>query len=136
MLTLAGLDYFYRALVGDHQGALENAVLRVGNGDAAETLEDRQLTGDQTAERPLDEPPSFDYQYEDDGETPTGVRLVFRASFGEDTANFEWRERAIVAPDGTMIDRTVADQGRKAPGSIWVMEMALSLASPEPPQGG
>jgi hypothetical protein len=64
----------------------------------------------------------------DDGER-VGVQLLLRATFGEQDAAFDWQERGVVSAQGVLIDRTVADQGRKVLGAIWQLEAALILYS-------
>lgn len=59
--------------------------------------------------------------------TVTGATIVLSADFGEDEASFEWRERRVLAQDGTVLDEELADQGRKAPGAIWTVEVTLDV---------
>jgi hypothetical protein len=54
-------------------------------------------------------------------------RVTFQATFGEEAANFDWLERGITSVQGVLIDRSVEDHGRKAPGSIWTLNAALDL---------
>jgi hypothetical protein len=58
-----------------------------------------------------------------------GNSVLVIATFGEDQANFEWTESAILLADGTRVDETTQDRGRKAQGAIWTFEAALA---PEP----
>lgn len=53
--------------------------------------------------------------------------VVLRATFGEGEANFEWRERYVQLADGTNVDALTEDQGRKAVGSIWVLEARIRI---------
>lgn len=108
--------------IGDRlRELLEGGTVVVGNGNEAETSDDRELSGDQQASAPID---SVEVMGDFDDGPP---RVVVRGTFGEESANFEWRERGIRNKDGVMIDRVVADQGRKVPGAIWTLEASIEL---------
>lgn len=130
MFTNAGLEYFWRCILGEETGTLAKAEIVVGNGQAPFSPDDRSMSGDEIARRPLDEYPGFGWNEDaaldmpDDEETLLVITL--RATFGEGVANFEWRERGVVVGD-ILIDRTVSDQGRKASGAVWEAEATLSL---------
>lgn len=111
--VLAGLVRNEQGLMSDHLG---KARLIVGNGDTPVQPTDERLAGQDTAYAELDQPPAV-----------TGRLITFRATFAEDAANFDWRERGVTSVQGVLIDRSVADQGRKAPGTIWTLEAALEL---------
>lgn len=52
--------------------------------------------------------------------------LVLTAVFGEDEANFSWRERVLMV-GGNEVDVERRDEGRKAPGAVWTVETVLSM---------
>jgi hypothetical protein len=54
-------------------------------------------------------------------------RVILSATFGSEAANFEWLEHGVRTPDGRLLDRTVEDMGRKAPGSVWTLDAVLDL---------
>lgn len=57
--------------------------------------------------------------------------LVFRASFNNDTANFEWNEAAITNGTGVgnvAINRKVSSMGTKN-GGTWTLQISISLVS-------
>jgi hypothetical protein len=133
--TQAGLEWMWRMMTGelrdtqagtltDHLGS---ARLLVGNSSQAFAYQDTRLAGDQTAQAALDQGFPLVQPY-DDGDRQ-GVQLVLRATFGEQDAAFDWQERGVVTAQGVLIDRSVADQGRKVLGAIWQLEAALILYS-------
>lgn len=77
--------------------------------------------GQQRAEVPLDfEPISMD-----DG------TVELSATFGEEVANFEWREQGVVV-EGKVVDMEKIDGGRKILGATWTVNYALELVVLEP----
>jgi hypothetical protein len=128
-----GLDWMWAALLGRHRTEagtiadhLDAGRIVVGNGSAAVTPSDTRLNGSETAQAAMDAGfPRLDGVVEDGARFH---RVTFRATFAEDQANFDWLERGVVSAQGVLIDRSVQDQGRKAPGSIWTLEAALDLA--------
>lgn len=118
--TVNGLGWIATRLRAD----LEGATLVIGNGQQAEGHRDEELAGEFTAEAPISE-------VEDVGEVQVDGelrhRVILRAIFGEDTANFDWNERGVRLADGTLVDRKVQDQGRKVQGSVWTLEAVLDL---------
>jgi hypothetical protein len=120
---MAGLLRQSDGTLNDHLGS--GRVL-VGNGDLPFSPADTRLSGDQTAQVDADAGYPVVQQWGD--EDIGGWRLVFRATFGEDQAVFDWQERGIVTAQGVLIDRSVSDQGRKVLGAIWQLEIGLELA--------
>ena len=49
------------------------------------------------------------------------------AEFGGQEANFEWKIRELVGSDGTVLDRTLADMGRKSEGSVWTVDASVGF---------
>lgn len=63
--------------------------------------------------------------------TVTGRTATFRASFGEDTANFAWNEASITngtSSTSVALNRKVSQMGTKN-GGTWTMQIVLSLVS-------
>jgi hypothetical protein len=71
--------------------------------------------GTTEARAPLSEPPLLD-----------GPVVTLRAVFGEQEANFEWRQRGVVA-GGELVDVDEGDFGRKAAGAVWTLEVPIEL---------
>lgn len=63
--------------------------------------------------------------------TVSGRTAIFRATYGEDLANFEWKEAAIYNGSGAnaiAMNRKAADMGTKI-GGTWTMQITLNLVS-------
>jgi hypothetical protein len=102
--------------------ALENGTIVVGNGEAEMAGSDTDLTGAEQASTPISE---IEILAPDDEHE--SYRLLLRGTFGPDEANFDWRERGVKQQDGTLVDRTVSDGGRKAPGFTVTIEHEIDL---------
>lgn len=118
--TMAGLDHLWQGVLP----SLNSASLCVGNGGDPMGHDDDDLSGPLTAERPVEEVEYLGH-IEEDGRI--AHRVILRATFGEEAANFDWREIGVKLSDGTLIDRTIDDGGRKAQGSVWTLESVLDL---------
>lgn len=126
--TDGGFEWVWKMLLGqvrNEDGGLSDqlasARLVVGDGSRDFQGTDVRLAGENTAYAELDD------GYPQLQSIPGGVALVLRATFDEQTANFEWREKGLTSARGVLIDRTVGDQGRKAPGTRWTAEVVLEL---------
>lgn len=97
MLTPEG----QQAVLGLLPTWLDGATLRVGDGE-------------QSAEEPLDEGfPAIQ-----------GGLVVLQATFGIDTANFEWKRQAVVL-GGVEVDVELVQGGMKAQGTVWVLKHTI-----------
>lgn len=131
--TLVGMEWMWQMMTGqlrDADGTLNDhlgsARLVVGNGSQDFSYADERLAGSETAQASPDEGfPTFERFATD--EVPDAVDAVFRATFGEQEAAFDWQERGVVTAQGVLIDRAVADQGRKVLGAVWQLEARLRL---------
>lgn len=142
----AGLDLMWRILLGqvrNEDGGLSDHLgkgrLIVGNGTAPVQEADERLAGEQTAWAALDDgyprldgmvtvtEPSEPVETEPAEPPERACRATFQATFAEEAANFEWLERGVTSVQGVLIDRSVEDHGRKVPGSIWTLSLALDL---------
>lgn len=127
--TAIGLEWMWNMLLGqlrsdegDLLDHLAGARLVVGDGEAPFARTDTRLAGDQTASADLAQAPSRDGVTEDGA-----LAVTFTGIFSEFEANFEWRERGLVTAQGVLLDRSVSDQGRKAPGTIWATAVTIEL---------
>ena len=93
-----------RALAADTAARLEGGTVRVSDGSSS-------------AESPIL------------AVTAQDGRVEVEAEFGGQDANFEWRVRELVASDGTVLDRTEADMGRKSEGSLWAVDATVGFQS-------
>jgi hypothetical protein len=120
-LTNAGLDAFAASIIGQLPILFDNANARlaVGDGTTAESPSQTNLQGTTTFRRSMD--PGYP--------TVTGSTLIFRATFGEEDANFAWNEWGVfnAAVGGTMLDRRVEYNGTKLEGQTWVFQVELEL---------
>lgn len=57
-----------------------------------------------------------------------GASVLVQGTFGEDAANFEWKQRKVVTAKGIVLDLDEEDGGRKAKGSVWSLGVSLDLA--------
>lgn len=123
-----GLEWIWTVVTGglrNEQGGMSDHLgkgrLIVGDGSAPVDKTDERLAGTQTAWAELDE------GFPQITRTEAGVMLVLRATFAEDVANFDWHERGVTSVQGVLIDRSVEDHGRKAPGAVWTLTAELEL---------
>jgi hypothetical protein len=121
--TTVGLEWMWRMMLGelrDPDGTLTDqlasARIVVGNGSQEFAAGDTRLAGEQTAQVALDGEPQVD-----------GASITMRATFGEQDAIFDWQERGVVTAQGVLLDRSVADGGRKVLGSVWQVTATLTL---------
>lgn len=75
--------------------------------------------GEQTASMPITDVQSNSEQ------------VVVTAQFGEQDANFEWAAHLVLLEDGTEVDRSEKDQGRKVPGQVWLLTAIIKLTPGE-----
>ncbi len=61
-----------------------------------------------------------------------GQTLTFRGIFDGSTANFDWREFSVAngspATTGINMNRKVDNQGTKAPGQTWTLDLSITLS--------
>lgn len=105
MLTSDGAHLLWQIAAGQSQDSLAGGAIEVANGT------ERALSQ-------LDAEPVVE-----------GKALTVVATFGETDANFEWSERRVLSAAGVVIDVDATDQGRKAPGSVWVIEAEIELVA-------
>lgn len=115
--TNIGYEWMWRRMAGLESDDLSRATIVVGNGGGLFTGGEVQLQGEQQAARSLDE--GFP--------VIAGARITFQATFGERDGAFDWLERGIMTPGGVLLDRAVADSGRKVFGAVWVLQAELEL---------
>jgi hypothetical protein len=114
--TTVGMTWMWRRMVGMVPDTLAEAEIVVGDGLSGFVGTEEALTGENQDRAGLTVPPEI-----------VGSRIVLRSTFTERQANFDWMERGIVVPSGVLIDRSVADQGRKVFGAVWDVEAELEL---------
>lgn len=116
--TNAGMEWMWMKMVGLVPDDLSQAQIVIGDSGATFTGGEEALVGTNQSARPLMEGyPQIN-----------GARILLRAEFGERDGIHEWAERGVIVPSGVLIDRSVADQGRKVLGAVWIVEAELELA--------
>ena len=107
---VSGLTYFNSA----------NAHVGVGDGTAPETSDQTGLQGTNKY-----------YKRVDSGYPVISLNTIrFRATFGPDEANFDWREWTVAngnSDAAVNLNRKVQDMGRKVQGTTWTMEVQLQI---------
>ena len=115
--TNIGIEWMWMRMAGLVPDDLSQAQIVVGDGRAGVLATDDKLYGENQSSTGLN----------DGFPLVVGVRIQFRATFGEREAIHEWHERGIVVPSGILVDRAVGDQGRKVLGAVWDVEAELEL---------
>src|SRR3954451_12512481 len=110
MLTPEGLTRIWQMLIGASDDSLQGGSIEVSDG--------------QNSERS----PIANFNVTTEGSTAT---LTVDAEFGEDAANHDWSTRSVLTRAGVVIDVEDNDGGRKAPGSIWTIEIDIDLLAGE-----
>lgn len=111
-LTDQGAVLLWEIVVGQSQDTLKGGRIVV--------LDDQE----QEAGAPIEE---FSFVSIDEQDGVKVARLELTATFGSDVANFDWKVRRVVSAEGTVVDETVEDGGRKAAGSEWTAVAELDL---------
>jgi len=123
VITNTGVSFLLRCLV---QGQCyppfspQHAHIAVGDGDDPERPEHTTLRGKNKHYRHVD------YNYPLLFETSA----VFRATFGRNHANFEWKEWAITngsTPFAVHLNRKVENLGKKEPNMTWLFQVTFSF---------
>lgn len=60
--------------------------------------------------------------------TRDGSVVTASVEFGDGEANFEWKTRRVISPDGWVMDELTGDLGRKS-GSIWTLEVKIDVTA-------
>jgi hypothetical protein len=95
-----------------------NATLGVGDGDTAESASQTDLQGTNKLYKGMDSGyPTYG----------TDQKIVFRATFNENEANWTWNEWSISNTANVNLNRKVANLGTKN-GGVWVLEASLQLS--------
>ena len=119
-----GIEYIWKAVTGV-TGLVPfdsaNAHIGVGDGTDPESPDQTGLTGTNKY-----------YKLVDSGYPQvSGNKVIFRATFGPDEANFAWNEWTVAnGPDDTYVNlnRKQESLGTKAAGSTWILTVELSIS--------
>jgi hypothetical protein len=117
-----GINFIWRAVTG--QTGLtyfgDNSCIGVGDGSVPEDPSQTGLTGTNKT-----------YKRVDSGyPTVSGTQVTFRATFGPDEGDHQWREWSVANgcdDDAINLNRKVANLGVKSADVTWVLEVVLSI---------
>lgn len=124
ILLNEGIQLLEDLLMGAGGTAYNNANSRLGVGDSS-AAESASHTGLQAATN------KFWKAVESGYPSRSNQTITWRAIFGADDANFAWNEFTVVnaADDsGTNLNRKVSNQGTKASGQIWTLDVTLTIS--------
>jgi len=119
-----GIEYIWKAVTGE-SGLTpfdgNNAHLGVGDGTDPEDPNQTGLTGSNKY-----------YKLVDSGYPQiSGTKVIFRATFGPDEANFTWNEWTVAngpGDDYVNLNRKQENLGTKTQGSTWILTVELSIS--------
>ena len=118
-----GVEFIWRAVTGAPGLTYfdsANAHVGVGDGTAPESPDQTGLQGVNKC-----------YKRVDSGYPVISGNIVrFRATFGPDEANFDWREWTVAngsSDDAVNLNRKVQDMGKKVQGTTWTIEVQLKI---------
>lgn len=124
VLLIEGANFIWRAIRGD-SGLTPfneaNAHIGVGDGSEPESRSQVGLTGANKYYKRVDS----GYPVVADN------KIIFRATFGPGEANFEWNEWTVAngsSDNAVNLNRRVEKLGTKGPGSVWVLQVELSIS--------
>ena len=116
-----GIQLMLDLLIGAGGTVYSNANAYLGVGDST-TAESASQTDLQAATNKLRKAMSSTYP------SRSGQTLTFRSAFGSSDANFSWQEFGVfnASSAGTMLNRKVSNQGTKASGQTWTLDLAIT----------
>lgn len=123
LLLNAGITQLLELLGGTGGTAYSNAnaQLGVGDGTTAAAATQTALQGTNTAYQAVDTSyPSV-----------AGETITWQATFAGAAANFSWQEFAVLngaSGTGTLLNRLVSNQGTKASGQTWTLQLAVTVS--------
>ena len=119
-----GINLAWSLICGGAGTAFDNANSYLGVGDSS-AAESASQTGLQAAVNTA-------YAGMEDGyPSVTDQAITWRAVFGADAANFDWREFSVGNADagaGDNLNRKVDNQGTKASGQVWTLDLQITLS--------
>ena len=123
LLLNEGITEALKLIIGDGATAFNNAntYIGVGNGTTAESATQTGLSG---ANKKYVKVDSTYPQV-------SGQKVVFRATFGPNDANYDWREYTVAngnSDSAKNLNRKVENHGTKAQGDTWVVQLEITLS--------
>lgn len=123
VLLKAGITLMLTLLIGGAGTAYNNAGAYIGVGDS-DTAADDDQTGLIAETNKLWKAMEATYPQ------VSNQTVTFRSVFGSDDANYAWKEFTVVnasSDTGTNLNRKVSDQGTKASGQVWTVDIAITI---------
>ena len=117
----SGIALMLDLLIGAGGTVYSNANAYLGVGDSS-TAESASQTDLQAATNKLRKAMSASYP------SRASQTVTWRSVFGSSDANFSWQEFAVfnASSAGTMLNRKVSNQGTKASGQTWTLDLAIT----------
>lgn len=119
-----GINFIWKCVVnGNCSPPFDNANAHIGVGDGTDPEDPSQtgLTGTNKYYKGMDEGYPI----------ISGTKVIFRATFGPDEANFSWNEWTVAngpGDDYINLNRKQENLGTKVSGTTWVLQVELSIS--------
>lgn len=124
LLLNEGITALLNLLAGETEDAFNNTNAYIGVGDS-----NTAAAASQTA---LQAATNKAYAGMESGyPSISGQTITFRAVFASDAANFSWQEFTVInaaTDSGDNLNRKVSDQGTKASGQTWTVDVAITIS--------
>lgn len=123
LLLNEGITELLKLLIGTTATAFNNtnAYIGVGNGTTAAAAGQTGLVGTNKAYKPMDA--TFPQV--------SGQTVTFRATFGPDDGNYDWREFTVAngnSDSAKNLNRAVENHGSKAQGDTWIVQLEVTIS--------
>lgn len=122
LLLNTGINEMWKLIIGSSTNTFSNTKAQIGIGDSstAAVASDTDLKG--TNKSYADMASSYPV-------AGTSQKVVFRAVFGENAGNHDWAEAVVKNKTSNIcLNRLVSDQGRKASGQVWTVDLEITLS--------
>lgn len=124
VLLNEGIAALQNLLIGDAEQAFDNSNASLGVGNDGSTAEDATQTGLQGATTTF-------AGMESGYPSISGQTTTWRAVFGGTEANHDWQEFCVnngADDSADTLNRKTSDQGTKASGQIWTLDLEITFS--------
>lgn len=130
LLMYGGASALWQRLIGTGVTAFDNANAYIGVGDSSTAVTATQTDLQASSNKHREAMDSTYPQHTDGTDGSDHAQIVYRATFEDADANFDWNEWGIfnASTSGRMLNRKVVALGTKANPEEWVFTVTLSLA--------
>lgn len=118
----SGINELWDIVAGDSVNVFSNDKAQIGVGD--------DDTVAQATQTDLEAATNKTYKGMENTYPQTGSdeKMALRAIFGENDANYDWREFVVKQVDSNIcLNRLVSSQGTKASGQVWALNVDITL---------